>query len=632
MSVLRPLPARPSLEYARKEAKSLLRRLNAGDPEALARVREQHPVAPPAARLADAQLVVAREHGFVSWPKLVRYMRDVERQQYAHVQPHGDRSQLEAHVKSLIEQHRSHGLVAARTLAAYVPRFYGSSRDDVFAQGLHEDEARLAVARTFGAPSWEVLIDRLDHDARTRTKGWDVDPMRRAANAMEAGDVRALEQVVEAHPELLNPSEHDITSGRTLMWTALVAARRVGAATMQPIIDWLASHGFFSQRELDMRLCGHVSMTVDEVNDLLERGANPNATAPNGIPVLEHAIVRYWNGEAVDVIAARTTPRDAFWIAAGLGNVDAMRRFLDRNGKPTRAAHRDRPDFVAVGARGFLPQLPDADDEEVLVEALLVAMLNQRTNVLEYLTSRGAAVNSLVYGTPLITIATGNAMIIAVECLARCGADIDLPGWSTRQTAREVAREHFLQRPENADRRRILEIFGMDPDALLAEREMQPPSSPVVAPNLRRALMFATADAVRRGDAVVSPENLLFGLLRNERQVQSIVKSQPGFEAERFRQDLTDRLDTDERSAEEKDLPLDADAKNALDAAIAHTMARRSEALDELELFQALLRDDSGPASSLLASYGVETGKLRSWLDEELGRMGPTRVFRKPRV
>src|SRR5437763_8784130 len=40
---LRALPARPSLEFERKEAKALLRRLRAGDPDAVARARVRHP-------------------------------------------------------------------------------------------------------------------------------------------------------------------------------------------------------------------------------------------------------------------------------------------------------------------------------------------------------------------------------------------------------------------------------------------------------------------------------------------------------------------------------------------------------------------------------------------------------------
>lgn len=49
------LPERPSLEWLRKAAKERLRALRAQDP---------------AARLAQAQLLVAREHGFTSWAKM----------------------------------------------------------------------------------------------------------------------------------------------------------------------------------------------------------------------------------------------------------------------------------------------------------------------------------------------------------------------------------------------------------------------------------------------------------------------------------------------------------------------------------------------------------------------------------
>src|SRR5687768_4716991 len=92
MSTFRPLPPRPSLEYARKEAKALLRRLRAGEAEARALARSWYPPIDDRdstrIQLADAQLVLAREHGFASWPRLVRYIGDVERQQHGYQQVH----------------------------------------------------------------------------------------------------------------------------------------------------------------------------------------------------------------------------------------------------------------------------------------------------------------------------------------------------------------------------------------------------------------------------------------------------------------------------------------------------------------------------------------------------------------
>jgi hypothetical protein len=75
----RALPAVPNLEQQRKLARELLEAVRAHDPGALARVRTHHPrfaveqtAEPDLAGLSlhDAQLVLAREYGFPSWPKL----------------------------------------------------------------------------------------------------------------------------------------------------------------------------------------------------------------------------------------------------------------------------------------------------------------------------------------------------------------------------------------------------------------------------------------------------------------------------------------------------------------------------------------------------------------------------------
>jgi hypothetical protein len=67
----RELPPRPSLEQYKKLAKELIKAFRSGDSAALQRLRAHHPhLARDTFELADAQLVVAREHGIDSWPKL----------------------------------------------------------------------------------------------------------------------------------------------------------------------------------------------------------------------------------------------------------------------------------------------------------------------------------------------------------------------------------------------------------------------------------------------------------------------------------------------------------------------------------------------------------------------------------
>jgi len=69
----RQLPVRPNLEQLRHRAKDFLRLIRQRDPAALHEFRENHPrpIEPTAAKLADAQLVLARSYGLPSWPRLV---------------------------------------------------------------------------------------------------------------------------------------------------------------------------------------------------------------------------------------------------------------------------------------------------------------------------------------------------------------------------------------------------------------------------------------------------------------------------------------------------------------------------------------------------------------------------------
>lgn len=70
----RHLPVRPNLTQLKHQAKDLLRSFRRGDPEATADFVQFHPrpVDPVAAKLADAQLVLARSYQAASWPRLVQ--------------------------------------------------------------------------------------------------------------------------------------------------------------------------------------------------------------------------------------------------------------------------------------------------------------------------------------------------------------------------------------------------------------------------------------------------------------------------------------------------------------------------------------------------------------------------------
>src|SRR6516225_5782169 len=69
------LPARPSLDSLRKQAKKLARDIAAGDTAAIARARARLPQAELPLSQRDAQLVLAREYGFPGWKDLLKEVK-----------------------------------------------------------------------------------------------------------------------------------------------------------------------------------------------------------------------------------------------------------------------------------------------------------------------------------------------------------------------------------------------------------------------------------------------------------------------------------------------------------------------------------------------------------------------------
>jgi len=84
--MLKSLPSRPNLEQLKNQAKDLLKASHSNDREALRRIRENHPdyantpeteVRALKISLSDAQLVIAREYGFASWPELKAHVESL---------------------------------------------------------------------------------------------------------------------------------------------------------------------------------------------------------------------------------------------------------------------------------------------------------------------------------------------------------------------------------------------------------------------------------------------------------------------------------------------------------------------------------------------------------------------------
>ncbi|MEK6280852.1 MAG: ankyrin repeat domain-containing protein [Acidobacteriota bacterium] len=70
----RNLPVRPNLDQLKHQAKDLLRAVRRGDPSAIEEFKQHHPkpIEPEQAKLAAAQLALARSYQLSGWPRLVQ--------------------------------------------------------------------------------------------------------------------------------------------------------------------------------------------------------------------------------------------------------------------------------------------------------------------------------------------------------------------------------------------------------------------------------------------------------------------------------------------------------------------------------------------------------------------------------
>src|SRR6185436_15939649 len=102
----------------KKQAKDLVKAAKAGDAPAFALIREQHPRLKNASddelrratfALADAQLVVARWHGFESWPKFAKHIETISGESPSRIWTRAERAVVDGDVATLDAMLESYG-------------------------------------------------------------------------------------------------------------------------------------------------------------------------------------------------------------------------------------------------------------------------------------------------------------------------------------------------------------------------------------------------------------------------------------------------------------------------------------------------------------------------------------------
>lgn len=403
------------IERYRDEAKGLLRAVRAGDAAAARRARQA--LGDRSAErfvLADALHVLALEHGYRSWPAC---KRELDAAGDAGVRAVG---RIGADAAAAYAVWAERLLAAARRgeeeavarLRAQVPRLGGEDGPGIAARASAED-ARVCLAREYGFRTWEELTRAADgaHDSHY-SRLPDSSAWKRAAAAIEAGDVDRLERLLAEHPglELEDP-------GLTLLGAA---AQPEAGEVPRALVDALIAAGSELDVPLNLAACFN---KAEMVGWLLDAGADPTAIPVWGITPLQTAAY-HGSREAADVLVARGGLHpDAFYVAAAAGDLGRLAAWFRDDGRLAPRALRERPNLADVG---WPPQAPPADDPaDVLAEALSLAAQIGRRRACEALLDRGAdPARAPLYGLTPLHFAVSMDRRETIELLVSRGAPL----------------------------------------------------------------------------------------------------------------------------------------------------------------------------------------------------------------
>lgn len=392
-----PLPAAPSLEQLRKQAKDLLRSDRAGEEDARARIDAHHPGQQGPLKLSDAQLVIAREYGFPSWPRLRSYVSRVEL--------NGAAMEHAYHDELGYYEERANGLLASArdgtesALAAF----------ERWGMTPSEAGARAVVARQHGFSGWSALRD---HVRLLRESG---EPFARAYQQVERHDVDGLRQTLNRFPHLV---EARGTNGNDLLGMATATCdERLVALLLERGADPARAnaHGWTALHQAAYRGLPLLARL------LLEAGApvEVSARGDGGTPLV---VALFWgHREAAELLAGQRLVPVNLRTAAGLGRLELIEQLVGADGQLAPEAGEHRAFYRPHS--GFPAWQPSDDPQEILDEGLLWAVINGRADGVSALLARGARINAQSYPSSALFAAAGRGDVAMISLLLENGAD-----------------------------------------------------------------------------------------------------------------------------------------------------------------------------------------------------------------
>lgn len=428
-----------NLEQQKKRARELLRGIRLGDADAIGRLRRYHTRWADAdestlrqfVALHDAQFAVAREQGFVSWPKLKAFAQSTAGSRHTRLFV-TDVAWIEDRVRGLSRTRASGVPAALEQIREWHPRFGNASDDDIRHVTFTDEDARLVYAREHGFERWEDLVRRAQS---LSDGGAKEEPFIAAYKALEIGDLPRFQALLHGHPELAHVRG---TNGNTLL-------------NLESSMLGYEKKGQLPEGGTPMGLAGIDALLAAgaDVDDANDRGWTPlHQAAYANIPELAGRLIAagatldmeaygaggtplvvalFWGHREVAELLAQhdVSPRN-LRVAAGLGNLVLVDAFFSESGALIQDAGVARGFYRPHS--GFPDWQPSSDSQEVLDEALVWACKSDRVGVLDRLVRGGARVDADPYrGTPLAWAAFCNRTR-TIAWLLDHGADVNQRG------------------------------------------------------------------------------------------------------------------------------------------------------------------------------------------------------------
>jgi ankyrin repeat protein len=433
----REIPARPNLEQYKKQAKDLVRDCGLSVGDALKRVRRHHPrfhnlpedeFRGAQVSLTDAQLVIAREHGFESWPKFSQHIETINLIRSV--------AEITDPVAAFIEvacvpRHTGHGSGTLEHAEMILERYPQVAASTIYTAAVLGDETAVrgfltrdpSSATAKGGPhGWDALT-YLCFSRYLRISKTDnfVETARALLDAGASANTRWIETIDHPNPR---PILESVIYGaaaiaRHAELTRLLLERgadpndeetpyHVPEGYDNTVMKVLLESGRLNEVSLTWMLLRKADWHDEEgLRLVLEHGGDPNIVTRFGGNALHHSLRRDNGLIMIEMLLDH-------------GADPAIRNIHDGRTATSIAARRGRGDVLALlERRGIAPNLDGAD-------RLIAACAKGDREVVRVIAGEESALvpELLAKGGTLLAEFAGNDNVGGIRCLLDLGVSV----------------------------------------------------------------------------------------------------------------------------------------------------------------------------------------------------------------